>query len=40
MSLTYLYREDDKAVALLLALHKMKPRATDRKVAELLTQSN
>ena len=34
--LTYLYCEDDKVAALLLALHQMKPAARDRKVAELL----
>jgi transcriptional regulator with XRE-family HTH domain len=34
--LAYLYCEDDKVAALLLALHKMKPGARDRKVAELL----
>jgi hypothetical protein len=34
--LTYLYCEDDKVAALLLALHKMKPAARHRKVAELL----
>lgn len=36
--LTYLYCEDDKVAALLLELHKMKPAARDRKVAELLAQ--
>ncbi len=36
--LTYLYCEDDKVAALLLALHKMRPAARDRKVAELLGQ--
>ena len=34
--LVYLYCEDDKVAALLLALHKLKPGARDRKVAELL----
>lgn len=34
--LAYMYCEDDKVAALLLALHKMKPAARDRKVAELL----
>jgi transcriptional regulator with XRE-family HTH domain len=34
--LTYLYCEDDKVAALLLALHKMKPAARDRKVADFL----
>jgi transcriptional regulator with XRE-family HTH domain len=38
--LTYLYCEDDKVATLLLALHKMKPAARDRKVAELLGQLN
>lgn len=33
--LAYMYCEDDKA-ALLLALHKLKPGARDRTVAELL----
>jgi len=32
--LTYMYCEDDKVAALLLALHKLKPGARDRKVAE------
>jgi hypothetical protein len=32
----YLYCEDDKVAALLLALHKLKPVARDRKVAEFL----
>ncbi len=36
--LSYLYCEDDKVAALLLALHQMKPAARDRKVAELLGQ--
>jgi hypothetical protein len=36
--LAYLYCEDDKVAALLLALHKLKPGARDRKVAELLQQ--
>lgn len=36
--LTYLYCEDDKLAALLLALHKMKPAARDKKMAELLVQ--
>jgi len=36
--LSYLYCEDDKVAALLLALHQMKPAARDRKVAELLAQ--
>jgi len=36
--LAYMYCEDDKVAALLLALHKMKPVARDRKVAELLAQ--
>lgn len=34
--LAYMYCEDDKVAALLLGLHKMKPAARDRKVAELL----
>jgi transcriptional regulator with XRE-family HTH domain len=34
--LAYMYCEDDKVAALLLALHKLKPGARDRKVAELL----
>jgi transcriptional regulator with XRE-family HTH domain len=34
--LAYLYCEDDKVAALLLALHQMKPAARGRKVAELL----
>ncbi len=34
--LAYMYCEDDRVAALLLALHKMKPAARDRKVAELL----
>lgn len=34
--LTYLYCEDDKVAALLLALHKIKPAARDRKVQECL----
>ena len=34
--LAYMYCEDDKVAALLLALHKLKPSARDRKVAELL----
>jgi hypothetical protein len=36
--LAYLYCEDDKVATLLLALHKLKPGARDRKVAELLNQ--
>ena len=36
--LAYMYCEDDKVAALLLALHKLKPGARDRKVAELLQQ--
>ena len=36
--LSYLYCEDDKVAALLLALHQMKPAARDRKAAELLDQ--
>ena len=36
--LAYMYCEDDKVAALLLALHQMKPGARDRKVAELLGQ--
>lgn len=36
--LAYLYCEDDKVAALLLALHQIKPAARDRKVAELLEQ--
>lgn len=36
--LSYLYCEDDKVAELLLALHKMKPAARDRKVQELLAQ--
>jgi hypothetical protein len=31
-----MYCEDDKVAALLLALHKLKPGARDRKVADLL----
>jgi transcriptional regulator with XRE-family HTH domain len=34
--LSYLYCEDDKVAALLLALHQMKPVARDRKVAEFI----
>jgi hypothetical protein len=34
--LAYLYCEDDKVAALLLALHQLKPGARDRKVTELL----
>jgi hypothetical protein len=34
--LCYLYCEDDKVAALLLALHQMKPAARDSKVAEWL----
>jgi len=34
--LAYMYCEDDKVAALLLALHQLKPVARDRKVAELL----
>jgi transcriptional regulator with XRE-family HTH domain len=34
--LAYIYCEDDKLAALLLSLHKLKPGARDRKVAELL----
>ena len=36
--LSYLYCEDDKVAALLLALHQLKRGARDRKVAELLGQ--
>ena len=36
--LAYMYCEDDRVAALLLALHKLKPGARDRKVAELLQQ--
>lgn len=36
--LAYMYCEDDRVAALLLALHKLKPGARDRKVAELLRQ--
>ncbi len=36
--LAYLYCEEDKVAALLLALHQLKPAARDRKVAELLGQ--
>jgi transcriptional regulator with XRE-family HTH domain len=36
--LAYMYCEDDKVAALLLALHKLKPGARDRKVVELLQQ--
>jgi len=36
--LAYLYCEDDKVAALLLALHQMKPAARDRKVQEFMTQ--
>ena len=36
--LSYLYCEDDKVAALLLALHKMKPAARDRKVQEFIAQ--
>jgi transcriptional regulator with XRE-family HTH domain len=34
--LTYMYCEDDNVAALLLALHKLKPTARDRKVGEFL----
>jgi hypothetical protein len=34
----YMYCEDDKLAAFLLALHKLKPGARDRKVAELLVR--
>ena len=34
--LAYLYCEDDKVAALLLALHKLKPAARDKNVVELL----
>lgn len=34
----FLYCEDDKVAALLLALHKMKHAARDRKVSEFLGQ--
>jgi transcriptional regulator with XRE-family HTH domain len=36
--LSYLYCEDDNVAELLLALHKMKPGARDRKVVEMLGQ--
>lgn len=36
--LSYLYCEDDKVAALLLALHRMKPAARDRQVTEFLGQ--
>jgi transcriptional regulator with XRE-family HTH domain len=36
--LTYMYCEDDTITALLLALHKIKPSARDRKVQEFLGQ--
>ena len=36
--LSYLYCEDDKVAALLLALHQLKPAARDKKVTELLGQ--
>ncbi len=36
--LAYMYCEDDKVAALLLALHKMKPGARDRKVAQFMGQ--
>lgn len=36
--LSYLYCEDEKVAALLLALHQMKPASRDKKVAELLDQ--
>ena len=34
--LAYMYCEDDNVAALLLALHKLKPAARDRKVTEFL----
>jgi transcriptional regulator with XRE-family HTH domain len=34
--LAYIYCEDDKEAALLLALHQLKPGARDSKLAELL----
>lgn len=34
--LSYLYCEDEKVAELLLALHQMKPAASDRKVMEFL----
>jgi transcriptional regulator with XRE-family HTH domain len=36
--LAYLYCEDDKVAALLLALYKLKPAARDKRVTELLGQ--
>ena len=36
--LAYMYCDDDKIATLLLALHKMKPAARDRKVAEFMGQ--
>lgn len=38
--LTYLYCEDDKIAALLLALHQLEPNARERKVEEFLGQLN
>ena len=36
--LTYLYCEDDKIAALLLALHQMEPKTRDGKVQEFMGQ--
>lgn len=36
--LAYMYCEDDTVASLLLALHKMKPAARDRKVQEFMGQ--
>ena len=36
--LTYLYCEDDKIASLLLALHRLGPKARDRKVEDFLGQ--
>ena len=38
--LTYLYCEDDNIASLLLALHRLKPTARNRKVADFLGQLN
>jgi transcriptional regulator with XRE-family HTH domain len=34
--LAYMYCEDDKVAALLLALHRLKPAARDKKIVEFL----
>ena len=36
--LAYMYCEDDNVAALLLALHKMKPAARDRKIGDFMGQ--